>query len=102
LTRSLAFDRCPAGHLASDSALVCGFVPMRGSTAGSGRSLPLAEGIALHVDAGDDTDETALAGVTGQPPIELWTGITFGDNDPDAPHLDLWPATAATDSRFGR
>jgi protein-L-isoaspartate(D-aspartate) O-methyltransferase len=101
LTRSIAFSRHPVGHLASDSALMCGFVPMRGSTAGSGRSLPLAEGITLHLDAGDDTGEAALDGVAGQPPLELWTGITISDSDPDAPHLDLWLATA-TDSRFGR
>lgn len=101
LTRSIAFARHPAGHLASDSALVCGFVPMRGSTAGSRRSLPLAEGITLHLDAGDDAGEAALDGVAGQPPLQLWTGITISDSDPDAPHLDLWLATA-TDSRFGR
>jgi protein-L-isoaspartate(D-aspartate) O-methyltransferase len=102
LARSIAFARPPAGHLASDSALVCGFVPMRGSAAGSGRSLPLAEGITLHLDAGDDAGETALDGVADQPPLELWTGITISDSDPDAPHLDLWLATTATDSRFGR
>lgn len=102
LTRSIAFARDPAGHLASDSALVCGFVPMRGSAAGTGRSLPLAGDITLHADASDDTGQTALDGVTGQPPLEIWTGITIGDSDPDAAHLDLWLATTATGSRFGR
>lgn len=102
LTRSIAFGRHPAGHLTSISALVCGFVPMRGSAAGAGRTLQLAAGVTLNIDASDDATETALAGVPGEHAIELWTGITVGDNDPDAPHLDLWLATTATDSHFGR
>jgi protein-L-isoaspartate(D-aspartate) O-methyltransferase len=102
LTRSIALDRHPAGHLTGNSALVCGFVPMRGSTEGTGRTLQLAEGVTLNIDASDDASETALAGVPGQPAPQLWTGITVGDSDPDVPHLDLWLATTATDSRFGR
>jgi protein-L-isoaspartate(D-aspartate) O-methyltransferase len=65
LTRSIAFDRHSAGHLVSDSALVCGFVPMRGSAADAGRTLQLAAGITLNIDASDDAAETALADVHG-------------------------------------
>jgi protein-L-isoaspartate(D-aspartate) O-methyltransferase len=103
LTRSVAFDRQPGGHLAGVSALVCGFVPMRGSSSGSGRTLALAGGVTMHVDASDTIPETALAGTLRQPAPELRTGIMIGDGDPDATHLDLWLATAIpAGTSFGR
>jgi protein-L-isoaspartate(D-aspartate) O-methyltransferase len=103
LTRAVALDRQPGGYLTSDSALVCGFVPMRGSAASTGRTLQLADGVTLSVDAADKAGEEALAGLPGQTVSESWTGITIGDSDTDAPHLDLWLATnAPAGVSFGR
>jgi protein-L-isoaspartate(D-aspartate) O-methyltransferase len=94
LTRSVAFD-CRDGHLASNSARVCGFVPMRGDGAASGgHALQLAGDVTLNLDAADGADEQALAKALTYPAREQWTSITIGDREP-AEHLDLWLATTA-------
>jgi protein-L-isoaspartate(D-aspartate) O-methyltransferase len=56
--------------------------------------LRLAEGVDLHVDAGDLRDESALSQVLTHPAHEQWTGIRIHDGDPVA-HLDLWLATTS-------
>jgi protein-L-isoaspartate(D-aspartate) O-methyltransferase len=102
LTRSVAFDRQPDRHLASTSLLVCGFVPMRGSAASNGGSVQLAEGVTVHTEPGGQPREGIFPHALGQPGHEQWTGITVSDHDPGMPHLDLWLATMAASSRFGR
>ena len=102
LTRSVALDRQPSGHLVSRSAMVCGFVPMRGTTATAGRSLKLGDGITASLDASDDADQHALAEALDHPAPEEWTGITVHDRDYDALHLDLWMATTITGAQFAR
>lgn len=99
LTRSLAFDAGEPGRLVSRSALVCGFIPLRGAGAHAGRTLTLADGAVLRVDDHDPMDEPALRAAADSPPHALWTGLTIHDHEPTA-HLDLWLVTAGT--RFAR
>ncbi|MGH3997784.1 MAG: methyltransferase, FxLD system, partial [Pseudonocardiaceae bacterium] len=99
LTRSIAFDLQQPGRMVSSSAQVCGFVPMRGATAHAGCSLQLADDVAVHLDAADLEDETALGQALSYPAHEHWTGVTIGDSEP-VEHLDLWLAT--TSGRFAR
>jgi protein-L-isoaspartate(D-aspartate) O-methyltransferase len=101
LTRSVAFDRVSADRLVSTSALVCGFVPMRGGTAASGRCLPLTAELSLHLDPGDDAGQAVLSAALDHPAPVRWTGVMVSDDDPSAAHLDLWLA-AAEAGRFGR
>ncbi|WP_306209555.1 methyltransferase, FxLD system [Actinoplanes sp. RD1] len=100
LTRSLALDLTEPGLLTSTSAVVCGFVPMRGTTEHADQHIPLADDVMMHVDAGDLPDSTALAGALTQPRHEVWTGIEVRHDEP-AEHLDLWLLTNTAD-RFGR
>ncbi|WP_239336570.1 methyltransferase, FxLD system [Frankia sp. CiP3] len=95
LTRSLALDAVEPGQLVSRSALVCGFVPLRGTGAHTGRTLTLADGAALRLDDHDPADEPALRAALDSPPHGLWTGLTIHDHEPTA-HLDLWLITANT------
>ncbi|OHV45287.1 methyltransferase, FxLD system [Parafrankia soli] len=99
LTRSLPLDAVEPGRLVSRSALVCGFVPLRGTDAHSGHVLTLADGVTLRVDDHDPADETALRAAAASPPHSLWTGLTIHDDEPTA-HLDLWLVTVG--ARFGR
>lgn len=97
LTRSIGFDRTGPDELVSVSAVVCGFVPMRGATERVERVVPLSETVALKVDA---TDPAPFRGVLDQPGQLAWTGIAVRHDEP-AEHLDLWLLTHAT-TCFGR
>ncbi|MFC0861653.1 methyltransferase, FxLD system [Sphaerimonospora cavernae] len=99
LTRSIAFDLQQPDRMVSRSALVCGFVPMRGTAFYGGRSLQLADNVVLHLDAGDLGDEAALGRALAYPAHGHWTGIEIHDDEP-VEHLDLWLVT--TGSRFAR
>ncbi|WP_412540070.1 methyltransferase, FxLD system [Longispora sp. K20-0274] len=90
LTRAIAFDNRGDGRMDSaGEALVCGFVPMRGSSEHDDHHLRLDADVVLKFDAADQPDRAALAGVLDQPRQELWTSITVTDDDPIG-HLDLW------------
>ncbi|GAA0393591.1 O-methyltransferase [Acrocarpospora corrugata] len=108
LTRSVAFDHRPGGvdRMDSASALVCGFLDMRGVIAYDEQSVPLADGVVLRVNPADlDTtgasgsasacasDGSALAQAMTYPARQRWTGITLGHRDP-VEHLDLWLVTS--------
>lgn len=97
LTRSIAFHRHD-DVLVSDSAKVCGFVPLRGSSDSSGHSVQLAKDITLTLASSDTGNET-LERALDHPAHKVWTGITIGDTD-QVEHLDLWLATTA--ERFAR
>ncbi len=99
LTRSIAFDRREPGRMVSISAQVCGFVPMRGTSARAGRSVQLTDDVDLHLDASDLADEAALGQVLTYPAHQHWTGMEIADDEP-VEHLDLWLATVT--SRFAR
>jgi len=99
LTRSLALDAVAPGRLESCSALVCGFVPLRGADAHTGRMLALADGVTLRLDHQDPADEHTLRAALDGPAHGLWTGQTIHDHEPTG-HLDLWLVTTGT--RFGR
>ncbi|MCN9240726.1 methyltransferase, FxLD system [Streptomyces sp. RY43-2] len=79
LTRSAAFARV-GDHLESESAKICGFVPMQGSTAHR-EELLLVTGepeIALRFDDGLPADPSQLDNAVRTPRVELWTGVTIG------------------------
>ncbi|MFI5759116.1 methyltransferase, FxLD system [Streptomyces sp. NPDC051569] len=79
LTRSIAFVRV-GGHLESESAKICGFVPMQGSTAHR-EELLLVNGtpeIGLRFDDGLPSDPSLLDNAVTYPRFELWTGVTIG------------------------
>ncbi|MEW1616303.1 MULTISPECIES: methyltransferase, FxLD system [unclassified Streptomyces] len=83
LTRSVAFTQITGEHgpyLESMSALICGFVPMQGSTAHR-EELLLVNGtpeIGLKFDDGLPADPHRLDNVVTFPRHELWTGVVIG------------------------
>ncbi|MYT40099.1 methyltransferase, FxLD system [Streptomyces sp. SID8356] len=83
LTRSVAFTQIPGEHgpyLESVSALICGFVPMQGSTAHR-EELLLVNGtpeIGLKFDDGLPADPHRLDNAVTFPRHELWTGVVVG------------------------
>ncbi|MEV3853051.1 methyltransferase, FxLD system [Streptomyces sp. NPDC050095] len=79
LTRSVAFARV-GDHLESESAKICGFVPMQGST-GHDEQLLLVNGtpeIALRFDDGLPAEPSKLDNAVTTPRLELWTGVIIG------------------------
>ncbi len=100
LTRAIALDLQAPGRMTSTSATVCGFVPLRGTAEQAESVLPLADDVALHLDAGDLPDEAALGQALTYPPHTHWTGIQIRDDEPVV-HLDLWLATTGS-GNFGR
>ncbi len=103
LTRVLPLDRTNTDHMVATTALVSGFVPMRGADAHPEDVVRLAEDVVLAVDTADDPDTAALARALRYPAQQRWTGIHVRHDEP-AEHLDLWLATTtATDGAgFGR
>ncbi|MGH3911788.1 MAG: methyltransferase, FxLD system [Pseudonocardiaceae bacterium] len=100
LARSVALDLQHGNRMVGNSALVCGFVPMRGSiVAQVRRSLHLADDVILNLDASDPMDETALRQVLTYPAHEHWTGVVINHDEP-VEHLDLWLVTLGC--RFAR
>ncbi|MFJ8189676.1 methyltransferase, FxLD system [Streptomyces sp. NPDC096094] len=83
LTRSVAFTQVTGEHgpyLESESARICGFVPMQGSTAHR-EELLLANGtpeIGLKFDDGLPADPHRLDNAVTFPRHELWTGVVIG------------------------
>ncbi|MFF2012540.1 methyltransferase, FxLD system [Streptomyces sp. NPDC058195] len=83
LTRSVAFTQITGDHgpyLESVSALICGFVPMQGSTAHR-EELLLVNGtpeIGLKFDDGLPADPHRLDNAVTFPRHELWTGVVIG------------------------
>lgn len=83
LTRSVAFVQVTGEHnayLESESARICGFVPMQGSTAHR-EELLLVNGtpeIGLRFDDGLPADPHRLDNAVTTPRHELWTGVTIG------------------------
>jgi protein-L-isoaspartate(D-aspartate) O-methyltransferase len=102
LTRSIAFDLTQPGLMVSNSAQVCGFVPMRGTTAHAERTLQLTDDVVLYLDAADIADEATLGQALNYPAHEHWTGVTLGDHEP-VEHLDkLATQTAKLLHRWNR
>ncbi|GHE98147.1 methyltransferase, FxLD system [Streptomyces griseoluteus] len=83
LTRSIAFTQVTGEHgpyLESESARICGFVPMQGST-GHREELLLVNGtpeIGLKFDDGLPADPHRLDNAVTFPRHELWTGVVIG------------------------
>ena len=83
LTRSVAFAQVTGEHglyLESESARICGFVPMQGSTAHR-EELLLVDGtpqIGLKFDDGLPPDPHRLDNAVTFPRHELWTGVVIG------------------------
>ncbi|GIH69898.1 hypothetical protein Mth01_21510 [Sphaerimonospora thailandensis] len=100
LTRAIAFDLHQPDHMISTSAVVCGFVPMRGLAEHAEQHVRLADDVVLKVDVDDLPDDTALARTLTHPGQEHWPGIHVRHDEP-AEHLDLWLVTTAA-HRFGR
>lgn len=101
MTRSVAFDLKTPDHAVSTSAVVCGFVPMRGAAEMGERHVRLADDVILKIDAGDQPNETALGATLTHPARTHWTGIQVRHDEP-AEHLDLWLATVQNDLAFGK
>ncbi|MEU7162031.1 methyltransferase, FxLD system [Streptomyces chrestomyceticus] len=101
LTRSIAFTRTDDDRLVSNNAVVCGFVPMRGTEEMSESHVRLAEDAILKIDAEDQPDEKALARALCHPAGLTWTGIQVR-HDESAAHLDLWLATVNSGLKFGK
>ena len=80
-TRSLGF-RGAGDHWESDSAQLCGFVPMQGAGQAPLRRVPLAGPDGGHVTLrlGDETrpeDAGLLDGVLGTGPFTVWSGLVI-------------------------
>ncbi|BCJ70442.1 methyltransferase, FxLD system [Polymorphospora rubra] len=101
LTRCFAFNRTTPNTLVSATTpLVCGFVPMRGTTEHTDHHVRLDTDVVLKLDATDQPDRAALAHTLNHPRHERWTNIQVSDTDPIG-HLDLW-LLANTNTPFGR
>ncbi|MBT8227339.1 MAG: methyltransferase, FxLD system [Dactylosporangium sp.] len=100
LTRAIAFDLTEADRMVSTSAVVCGFVPMRGQAEHDERHVRLADDAVLKVDAEDLPGHPDLERTLTHPDQEHWTGIQVRHDEP-AEHLDLWLLTTTVDC-FGR
>lgn len=102
LTRSLAFNRTHPDRLVAHGAVVCGFVPMRGTTERDELRIKLTDNVVFRVESTEQPDTAALTDAfTHHPRHEQWTGVTARyDHDP-ADHLDLWLLTHTT-TGFGR
>ncbi|MYT68322.1 MULTISPECIES: methyltransferase, FxLD system [unclassified Streptomyces] len=83
LTRSVAFV-LDGDHLESESAKVCGFVPMQGATEHHEQLLLVAgtEEIGLRFDDGVPIKPSQLDDAVTTPRIETWTGVTIGRREP--------------------
>ncbi|RXS81478.1 methyltransferase, FxLD system [Streptomyces sp. TM32] len=83
LTRSIAFTQVTGEHgayLESESALICGFVPMQGAAAHR-EELLLVNGtpeVGLKFDDGLPADPHRLDNAVTTPRHEMWTGVTVG------------------------
>lgn len=95
VSRSIAFRR-EGDHLASTSAVVCGFVPMQGAGAHADREfqLPDAQGrvVTLRFDDRAPEDPSLLNGVLAGVRSEAWSGVTI-DNGVSFADLHLWLAS---------
>lgn len=94
-TRSVAFQRLD-DRLVADSYELCGFVPMRGSSARSERLVVLRKGdddhVGLRWDDDQQLDRERLAAAFTSPRTQAWSELTMvppGAFD----DLDLWLAT---------
>jgi protein-L-isoaspartate(D-aspartate) O-methyltransferase len=96
VTRTIALRRDAAGHLASTSTEVAGFVPMQGDGAHPERTLRLPDRqgrhVTLHFDSDVTTDPALLDGVLTAGRTERWSGITIGRSVSFA-DLYLWFAS---------
>ena len=101
LTRVLALARQGDDRMVSTSALVCGFVPMRGADEHHETVVRLGEEVVLAVEDTEHPDREALANVLTHPGRWRWTGIEVRHDEP-AEHLDLWLATSDRTAGFGR
>ncbi|MGH9206281.1 MAG: hypothetical protein ACRD1G_06955, partial [Acidimicrobiales bacterium] len=91
LTRSLALDR-DGDHLVSRSAMICGFVKIRGAGAHQERVLPL-RGVEVRLRFDDGwQSEHELDGVLGTQRAEVWSGVTIGGRE-SFETLQFWLAT---------
>jgi protein-L-isoaspartate(D-aspartate) O-methyltransferase len=99
LTRSIAFDLHQPDRMLSNSALVCGFVPMRGTAVHTEHSLPIADDVILHLGPDNPSDTATGSHPLTYPPHQNWTGVMTNETDP-VEHLDLWLAT--TSRHFAR
>jgi protein-L-isoaspartate(D-aspartate) O-methyltransferase len=100
LTRVIAFDLSEPGRMTSVSAIVCGFVPLRGAAEHGEAHARLADDVVLHLDAADLPDHAALSQALAYSADTNWTGIQIGDRQA-VEHLDLWLLTTGAAS-FGR
>jgi protein-L-isoaspartate(D-aspartate) O-methyltransferase len=104
LTRAIGFRRTGPDTMTAGSALVCGFVPMRGSTRQDEQHIRLDAGAVLKADPADLPDTAALSHALSEPAHQRWTGIRVRHDEP-AEHLDLWLAitlTGMADACFSR
>ncbi|WP_206441068.1 methyltransferase, FxLD system [Streptomyces boncukensis] len=101
LTRSIAFTRTEDDRMVSTNVAVCGFVPLRGAAEMGEIHVRLAEDAILKIDAEDQPDQSALAGVLTYPAHQQWTGIHVR-HDEQAAHLDLWLASIDSGLSFGK
>jgi len=89
LTRCWALEQA-GGHLAGRKPVMCGFVPMQGAGGHQGRSILLHEaGVSLWTDEELPVDASSLGGILEQPPVQVWTGVTIGEQGSFADQ-DLW------------
>jgi protein-L-isoaspartate(D-aspartate) O-methyltransferase len=100
LTRAIAFDLSEPGRMTSASAIVCGFVPLRGAAEHGESFARLADDVVLHLDAADLPDHAALSQALTYPAETRWTGIQIGDRQA-VEHLDLSLLTTGA-GNFGR
>lgn len=88
------------GRLVSDSAELCGFVPLVTDDDGE-LSAPITDDelVSLHWDCDQHLDPTQLRGILRQPRSTIWSTVTIAG---DEPHDVLWLQLTMTEPRTCR
>lgn len=88
--RSVALQRAEA-HLFSTSVVGCGFMPLRGSSAGPGASWPLGSpGAYVAVESARETDAASLRGALARPGTPIAASVGGVDDAEIKDGLALW------------
>jgi protein-L-isoaspartate(D-aspartate) O-methyltransferase len=89
MTRSWALQRA-GNHLVSSSNLLCGFVPVQGAGATTGRNVALGNGVTLWLtEADQDIDPGPVADVFSHDRHEARSGVIV-PNGRGSADLDIW------------
>ncbi|MEY9848305.1 protein-L-isoaspartate(D-aspartate) O-methyltransferase [Streptacidiphilus sp. BW17] len=98
LVRQFVFER-EGDHWIATDQLFCGYVSMQGAGARPQQVVQVRPDVVLRVD-GDPVDADTMTALVEQEPVQVWTGVTVGNQEPVLPHMDFYLAAVLDD--YGR